>query len=459
MSYSDFIKAKQISTPQSGFEVNANELNEHLFDWQNDIVRWALRRGRAGVFPDTGLGKTIKQLVIAEQVVKHTDGNVLIVAPLAVSRQTLREAYKFSIDCPIAVCSSQEEVTSGISITNYEKLHKFDAASFVGVVLDEASILKSIAGKTRAKLLEMFAETPYRYCFTATPSPNDVMELGSYVEFLGLMSREEMLSMFFVHDGGETAKWRLKRHAEKEFYRWMSTWCVMIENPSDIGYDGSPFVLPPLRFHKHSVSCDPQPGCLFSLPDLTLSDQRSTRRETIESRVSLLSEIINSTDEPWSVWCQLNDESTAATEAINDSLEITGSQSDEEKERRLVAFGEGDALRIVTKSKIAGHGLNWQHCCKVGLLGIDHSYEMMYQLIRRHYRFGQKKPVDVHIVLSERDSGILDNINRKQLQHKSLLRGMVEAVSEQTRQEMTCLKREVISYIPSTEMELPSWLK
>ena len=460
-SYAEFLSSKRIEHKPSGFDPGDGLLNPNFagdFIWQNDLCRWSLRRGRAGVFPDTGLGKTIMQLVIASEVVKHTGGRFLLLAPLAVSRQTLLEARKFSIDVPIKVCSDQIGVEDGITITNYEKLHKFDPSEFFGVGLDEGSILKSIGGKTRDKLIGMFGRTPYRYVFTATPSPNDIMEVGSYCEFLGIMTREEMLAMFFTHDGGETSKWRLKRHAEKDFYRWMATWCVMISNPSDIGYDGSRFVLPPLNFHSHVVKCKPQDGYLFSVPDKTLHDQRKTRRATIDERVAVMSELVKGSKEPWSIWCQLNDESKAAAAAIEGAKEITGSQKDYEKEQLLNDFTDGILKKVVTKSLIAGYGLNWQHCCKVGLLGIGHSYEQEYQLIRRHWRFGQKNEVDVHRVISDRDGGILENQERKHLQHQKLIRGMVEAVSEQTRLEICGATREVTEYHPQQKLELPTWL-
>lgn len=461
MKYSEFIASKAIEYKPSGFDPGTQLLNPAFagdFRWQNDIVRWALRRGRAGVFPDTGLGKTIMQLVIAAEVVKHTGGRFILLAPLAVSRQTLAEAKKFGIDVPVKVCSDQSEVEDGITITNYEKLHKFDPSEFIGVGLDEGSILKSVDGQTRITLINMFGWTPYRFVFTATPSPNDIMEIGSYCEFLGIMTRSEMLAMFFTHDGGDTSKWRLKRHAEKDFYRWMASFCIMISNPSDIGYDGSRFILPPLRFHTKIVDCRPQPGYLFSVPDVTLHEQRATRRATIGERVSIMADIVNPSDEPWSVWCQLNDESKDAAAALFGAKEITGSQRDEEKEQLLNDFTDGVLQKVVTKSLIAGYGLNWQHCCKVGLLGIGHSYEQEYQLIRRHFRFGQTNPVDVYRVISDRDGGILENQERKHAQHQQLITGMVQAVSEQTRVEICGAKRDVTEYLPQQKLELPTWL-
>ena len=459
--YSDFLASKRLEAKPAGFDPGDGMLNPNFagdFIWQNDTCRWALKRGRAGIFPDTGLGKSILQLVIAEKVVEHTGGKFLLLAPLAVSNQTLRESQKFGIKCNVKVCSDQMAVEDGITITNYQKLHRFDISQFVGVGLDEASILKSADGKTRDKLIEEFQQTPYRYAFTATPSPNDIMELGSYCEFLGIMTRSEMLSMFFVHDGGDTSKWRLKKHAEKSFFRWMATWAIMINNPSDIGYDGSRFILPPLNYHIHTIESEPQDGYLFSMPAKTLGEQRASRRETITQRVEALAEIVNSGDEPWSIWCQLNDESKAAAKEIRHCVEVTGSMKDWEKEQGMIDFTTGVKKRIVSKAAICGHGMNWQHCCKVGLLGIDHSYERLYQLIRRHYRFGQVNPVDVHAFISDRDGDVLANMDRKHKQHESLVRGMIEAVSEQTRQEIHGATRERSEYEPAEKLVLPSWI-
>ena len=784
--YPAFLASKRRMVQPCGFEPSGRfltDLNPAFdgdFGWQGEIVRWALRRGRAGIFPDTGLGKTIMQLVIGEQVVNHTGGKFLLFAPLAVSRQTLLEARKFGIRVPVKVCSDQLGVEDGITITNYEKLHKFDPSAFVGVGLDEcfaagtkvdvvksggivkkdiedvqsgdlvinasgvdrviatakrkvdyvvcvkvrdckeeifcssshpwftergwtrasdlrpgtallqtgeavrmvqgslpsatvpfrgidkvlrsillsemedataatfgespqrrgseetrqseigvvqggqsgsekgieansgiepskrsdsqaedftdsqkewaqaeatrrqrqgayevsevaleafragmevrglcvsretagwlsdtlqvghrqsqieisdrvrwefafctqeeragqkegseagysrvesveilestdsrldrfrsadgslyfydleaerhpsfsvngclvhnSSILKSFAGQTRSRLIEKFAQTPYRYCFTATPSPNDIMELGSYCEFLGIMTREEMLAMYFTHDGGNTSKWRLKRHAEKDFFRWMADWAVMIHTPADLGYDDSRFQLPPLHFHVHTVETKPQRGALFSLEDRTLSEKRATRRDTIAERIEILTSLTNDNDDTWSIWCQLNGESKAAAQAVTGAVEVTGTMPDWQKEQALISFTEGTAKRIVTKPAICGFGLNWQHCGNVVRLGIDDSYEQDYQVIRRQWRFGRTEPVHVHRIITDRDSRTVDSQKRKQEQHLKLSRGMIEAVSERTREEISGQKRERVEYRPQQKMEMPEWI-
>lgn len=457
--YEQFLKAKQFVIPPCGFDVPKDALSPMMKPFQADIASWAIRKGRSGVFPDTGLGKTLIQLTIADAICKQTGGNFLLLAPLAVGRQTLAEARKFKIDTPASVCSEQSEVKPGITITNYQKLHRFDTASFVGVGLDEASILKAQDGKTRTALIEAFRRTPYRYCFTATPSPNDIMEIGSYCEFLGIMSASEMLSTFFIHDGGDTSKWRLKKHAAKDFYRWMASWSVMLRKPSDLGYSNEGYDLPPLRIHEHVVKTGKvAAGYLFTTEARGLSEQREARNDTIQERAEVLASLANERDESWLAWCNLNEESKAAAKLVDDCEEITGSQPDEVKERHMIDFTAGGLRAIVTKPSLAGFGLNWQHCCKMGFLGLSHSYEQFYQAVRRCWRFGQTQPVDVHVVVSDRDGAVLESIHRKQRESEQLVGGMVEATSEISRDEIRSTVRETVEYKPEKALEVPSWL-
>ena len=456
MKYDQFLKSKKSKSVACGFE--PGPLNDRLFDWQADIVNWALRRGRAGLFPDTGLGKTLMQLVIGEQIVKETGGRFLILTPLAVAAQTEREADKFNIGVKVTVAASSDDVTDGITVANYEKLHKFDVGEFVGVALDEASILKTFGGKTRQSLIDVFRETPYRYMLTATPSPNDVMEIGSYAEFLGLMTRSEMLSTWFVHDGGETSKWRLKRHAEGQFFAWMASWCVMLNRPSDIGYSDEGYNLPPLTINEHIVESTILPGMLFQSDARTLNDQRAARRETIGSRVAIVADLVNRNLDSWIVWCNLNQESNAASKAISDSIEVYGSMKDDVKEKALTAFGCNSKRVIVTKPSIAGHGLNWQHCSNVAFVGLSHSFEQYYQAIRRSWRFGQTNPVNVHVIVSDRDGAIVENIKRKEAEHNRLVRGIVGEMSEHSRSEIKSPTRAVEEYHPTRKMRIPQWL-
>lgn len=459
-SYADFLASKKRIAPAVGFDIPRATLNPTLFPWQRDIVHWALLRGRAGIFPDTGLGKTAMQLTICDQIFHRTGLNCLILAPLAVSRQTLLEARKFNIHSPVKVCSSQLSVESGITITNYEKLHKFDAGQFVCVALDEGSILKSVDGKTRDKLLEAFVAVPYKFVFTATPSPNDIMEIGSYSEFLGVMTRAEMLAMFFTHDGGNTSKWRLKGHAEKRFFEWMASWAVMLRKPSDIGHSDEGYNLPPLTIHEHVVETKSlPPGFLFQMEARTLAEQRQARRETIDDRVAVLGDLTNrDASEPWITWCNLNEESTAAAKTVKGCIEITGSQADHQKEQSLIEFTDGIKRAIVTKPSIAGFGLNWQHCNKMAFLGLSHSWEQYKQAICRIYRFGQTRPCEVHVIVSDRDSAVIDNIQRKQAEAEKLMAGMVAAMGDFTRKEIAAATRNETEYRPQVYMEIPAWL-
>lgn len=460
--YRSFLASKRLTAPSTGFpDVTPDSLNPLLFDWQRAIVAWALRRGRAGIFPDTGLGKTAMQLVIADEVCRRTGMNALILAPLAVGRQTMMEASKFAITTPVRVTSSQDFVQPGtITITNYEKLHRFDPAAFACVALDEGSILKSYDGKTRDQLIEAFQATPYRFVFTATPSPNDIMEVGSYCEFLGIMSRSEMLATFFTHDGGDTSKWRLKRHAEQRFFEWMASWAVMLRTPSDIGYSDDGYILPELRIHEHIVETGKIPaGYLFQVEAKTLADQRQARRDTIDERADLLAELANADPaEPWVAWCNLNDESTAAKQRVQGAVEVRGSQKDYEKEQALIDFTDGTKRAIVTKPEIAGFGLNWQHCSKMAFLGLSHSYEQFYQAIRRIYRFGQQRPCDVHVIVSDRDGAVIQNIQRKQAEAERLVTGMVAAMGDLTRAEIGAAVNERIEYRAEEKIVLPEWL-
>lgn len=456
--YQSFLASKRISAPVVGFDVPASELNPLMKPWQRVISRWSIRRGRAALFLDTGLGKTIQQLQAGDSVCKETGGNFLILSPLAVSRQTVLEAAKFGVTTPVNIASSGDFIQPGITVTNYEKLHKFDVSKFVGVALDEASILKSIDGKTRNLLIESFARTPYRFVYTATPSPNDLTEIGSYAEFLGIMSGAEMKAMFFTHDGGDTSKWRLRRHAEKDFFRWMATWSVMIRKPSDLGFNEPGYDLPPLNIHEHIVADDAIPaGHLFQIEAKTLQEQRESRRNTIPERVAIAAKLAKDDPSHWIIWCNLNDESKAASTSISDAIEITGSMKDSDKELQLIRFSDRQVRVIVTKPDIAGFGLNWQHCCNMAFLGLSHSYEQFYQAVRRSWRFGQTDPVNVHLIISDRDGEVLHSVQRKQAEADRMTSGMIEAMADFSRAEIASASRETTEYKPEGRMDLSLW--
>lgn len=452
-SYADFLAAKRISAAPVGFDPDRASYPAGLFGWQADIVTWALRRGRAALFEDCGLGKTVQQLVWADQVVRHTGRPVLILAPLAVARQTADEGAKFGIAAQV-VRDAAQVTGPGIYVANYEVLHRFDPAVFAGVVLDESSILKAYDGKTRTAIIEAFQRTPYRLACTATPAPNDHMELGNHSEFLGVMTRTEMLAMFFVHDGGETQAWRLKGHAEHDFWAWVASWAVMLRKPSDIGYSDEGFDLPPIGRHQISVDVEHQDGAaegaqlyLFNVEARTLQERRNAKKVSLADRVAAAAALINGQpDEPWVVWCNLNAESTALAAAIDGAVEVTGSDPNEVKEQRMLDFAAGKIRVLVTKPTIAGFGMNWQHCNKMMFVGLSDSYEQIYQAERRCWRFGQRRPVEVYVITSELEGAVVRNIQRKQDDADQMARGMLRHMAGITSAAIRGTQRDVMTY-------------
>jgi len=445
MKYDEFLNGKAVTDTPTGIGT-VPELNPMLFPFQHDIVTWALLRGRACIFADCGLGKSPMQLEWAKRVAEHTGGCVLIVAPLAVSAQTIREGEKFGIE----VVRAGPGATAPICITNYEQLHKFNPDDYEGIVLDESSILKSYTGKYRTDLIENWGNVPFRLACTATPAPNDFMELGNHAEFVGAMTRTEMLSMFFVHDGGETQKWRIKGHAESEFWKWVCSWAVMMRKPSDLGYDDGAFILPELRMHEIIVAvdeCDSADGFLFRMPASTLQERQKERRLTIQKRVAECAKIINGDTEPWLIWCNLNNESKALCKAIEGATEVEGSHSVEYKEEMLLGFSSGDVKRLVTKPKIAGHGMNWQHCSKVAFVGLSDSYEQFYQAVRRVWRFGQKNPVDCYIITARTEGAVLENIRRKERDANGMADEMVKHMHGYNEENIKGIQRDRAVYM------------
>lgn len=443
--YQEFLDTKRRVVDDAGFTVEVEQVNAGLFDFQRDIVRWALRKGRAAIFAGTGLGKTAMQLEWARHVHNHTGGDVLILAPLAVAEQTRREGEKFGITVTHARVA--DDVRPGITITNYERLHLFNSERFVGIVLDESSILKSYNGSTRTAIIESFAVTPYKLACTATPAPNDHVELGNHAEFLGVMSRVEMLSMFFVHDGGSTQDWRLKGHAEPDFWRWVCSWAVMLQNPSDLGYDGSRFTLPPLNYQQHVVHSTYVPkGLLFATETQSLTERREARRASLAERVRVTAEMVNASDDPWIVWCDLNAEGDALTAAIPDAVQVAGADDPETKESRMLAFTDGAIRVLVTKPSIAGFGMNWQHCPNVAFVGLSDSWEQYYQSIRRVWRFGQTRPVNCHVITSDAEGAVVANIRRKERDAETMQREMVAHMHDINSAEIRSTMREIDEY-------------
>lgn len=460
MNYHEFIKNKAIVYQPSGFD--CTERNENLFGWQNDVVRWALRKGKCAIFSDCGTGKTRMLLQWANMVHKHENRAVLIMAPLAVAQQTKAEGVLCGID--VKVVRDQSECENGLNITNYEMLQHFDASFFCGVVLDESSIIKHKDGKTRQMIQDMFEETAYKLCCTATPAPNDFMELGTHAQFLGVMKQTEMLATFFVHDGGETQNWRLKGHAEKKFFEWVAGWAACFKRPQDLGYEEEGYELPDLRIHEETVestSTELIDGqmMMFAPVGKTLLERRSARRNSLQDRVNRAAEIANATGEQVLVWCDLNRESKALTEAINGAVEVEGSMSLEEKEKGITGFLKGENRVLVSKPSIAGFGINAQNAHIEIFVGLSDSFEAYYQAVRRCWRFGQDKPVDVYIIISDAEGAVKENIQRKQRDAERMTDELIGFTREFLQSDMKQTKRDVDEYYAFEQMEVPEWMR
>ena len=460
MSYADFLARKALTVAPVGFE--PTDYTANLFQFQRDIVALACKLGRFCVWADCGMGKTPMQLEWASQVCRQTGGRVLVLAPLAVSHQTVREAAKFGIE-GVEFASHPSDTDARIVVTNYQKLSHFSPADFVGIVLDESSILKAMDGKTRSAILDAFRHTPYRLACSATPAPNDYMELGNHAEFVGVMTREEMLSMFFVHDGGDTSQWRLKGHAKSKFWEWVCTWAVTIRKPSDLGYDDATFQLPPLDMVDHvvhtpleAITDEHGQHGLFPTQALTLGDQRAVQRSSLELRVAEAVALANQPGQ-WIVWCHLNDESAALTAGIDGAVEVTGSDSDDHKTRAMLDFQEGRTRVLVSKSSICGFGMNFQNCHQVVFVGLSHSYESFYQAIRRCWRFGQNQPVRAHVVYDWAEGAVVENLRRKELESTDMAVRMVEIMKAQTMEQLKQVQRQVAVYL-ETETAGDGWL-
>lgn len=459
MSYETFVAEKLALRPPSGIAGTA-ELPASLFPHQKALTSWAIKRGRAAIFADTGLGKSRMELAWADTVCRHTGQPVLILAPLAVAAQTAGEGAQIGID--VAVCRDGSDVNDrGVNITNYDRLHRFDPSIFGGVVLDESSIIKHHDAKSFGLLTAAFRDTPFRLPATATPAPNDWTELGTHAEFLGICTRAEMLAEFFTHDGGDTSVWRLKGHAREQFWRWVVSWGALIRKPSDLGFDDGPYLLPKLHIHEHQIEVDgPMNGMLFAAEAQTLSERRDARRASMAERVAECAAKVNAeAGEPWVVWCDLNDESVALTKAIDGAIEIRGSDDVDTKESRLEAFASGNARVLVSKPSICGWGLNWQHAARMAFVGVTDSYEAYYQAVRRCWRFGQKREVHVHIFASKAEGAIVANLKRKERDAEN----MAEALSGETRaavmQEVTGSHRQTNEYNAVQSMKVPNWLR
>ena len=434
MSYETFLESKRAIASPAGHLIEDIDIHPSLFEFQRAIVRWAVRKGRCAIFADTGLGKTFMQLEWARLMGERA----LIVAPLSVARQTVHEADKLGLN--VQYVRRWQDATGQLSITNYEMLDHFAPAAFGSVVLDESSILKALDGKTRAKLTAMFAETPYRLACTATPAPNDIAEIGNHSEFLGVMPQSEMLAAFFIHGdmgAGERQGWRLKGHAHEAFYRWLASWGMSVRTPSDLGFSDDGYILPPLNIEPQFVKSDYVPdGQLFFGGLKGIQDRTAVRRATATDRVTAAAELVNGNDDQWIVWHGLNDEGYQLRDAIPGSVLVEGSQSPEEKADALERFQDGEYRVLVTKSKIAGFGMNFQNAHRMAFVGLSDSWEAYYQCIRRCYRFGQKYPVTAHIVLSDAEEPIYTNVMRKEAEAKQMQQRLIDQVGRYERDEL-----------------------
>lgn len=458
-SYAEFVAGKLVRSLPVGLSVEPRDFV--LFPFQRDLTAWALRRGRAAIFAGTGLGKTRMQIEWARIVSEETGRPVLILAPLAVAAQTVAEGR--SIGVPVTLCRENREVTEGVNVTNYDRLHRFEAGIFGGIVCDESSIIKHHDAKTFSALVEAFADTPYKLCCTATPSPNDYTELGTHAEFLGVCTRSEMLSEFFCHDGGETQSWRLKGHARAEFWRFVSSWGALVRSPADLGYDDSAYKLPPLSIHHHVIPADAETvaasGLIFAVEAKTLTERRDARRASISARVQMCADLVNADPkEPWLVWCDLNAESDALSREIISAVEVRGSQTSEEKEAGLAAFSAGTMRALVSKPTICGWGLNFQHCARIAFVGVTDSWEAYFQAVRRCWRFGQKRPVEVHIFTSELEGAVVANLARKDADAAAMADALAIETAAIVRESIYGQERQTNSYDPTTPMFIPEWI-
>lgn len=458
--YSEFLKSKMIRAVSEGFSVDRDEICKAAFEWQKDVILWALKKGRCALFQDCGMGKTLEQLAWAEQVHRHTGKPVLILAPLAVVDQTVKEAEKFGISC--TAVRSPERIC-GVCAANYEIAEKFDFSQLGGIVLDESSILKSFTGRTKQFLVDACAQIPFRLCCTATPSPNDYTELGNHAEFLGIMSRSEMLATFFVHDGGNTSLWRLKGHATSSFFEWVASWACCMRGPADLGYDSTGYCLPKLKIFEHIVKSNhltDREGqeMLFAPAVQTLSERRDNRRNSLMDRCRVAAEIVNGDSSQCLVWCDLNDESGQLAKLITDSVEVRGSDPAEEKTKRMQAFSDGSAKCLISKPSIAGWGMNWQQCHRMIFVGLSDSFEAYYQAVRRCFRFGQKNRVDVHIVVSDADGAVKLNMERKQAEADTMKKELVKYTKDILQADIRSTTRMTQTYFATQRMKIPSWI-
>jgi hypothetical protein len=452
--YRAFIASRAVAQDRQGF--TARPINAAAKVHQGAVLRFALERGKSAAFLDTGLGKSFIELEFARQCAEETGRPSLILTPLAVAGQMVREGQKFNIDA--RQIREQSEVGAGVMVSNYERLAKLDPATFGAVILDESSILKSYAGKTRAVMQEAFAATPYKLAATATPSPNDHTELGNHAEFLGVMRQQEMLSKWFINDTSTASQeWRLKGHARGDFWAWMASWARCATMPSDLGGDDTGYVLPEIDRHIHAVAADRMQnvaqGMLFRIPELSATSFHDEKRLTLKERCDLAARLADHND-PVTVWCETNEESATLARVIPGAMEVHGALDPDEKERRLLGFAAGDYRVIVTKPKLAGFGVNWQHCAHAIFASISFSYEQHYQAVRRSHRFGQTGVVRNDVVMADTEAAIWNTINAKAAKHDEMKRSMADAM-----REAQSIAGTRVVYDRALDLAFPDWLR
>lgn len=432
MEYKEFLKSKEKQFDSSGFDIGEDNLNDSLFQFQKYAVKIALKKGRFALFEDCGLGKTIQQLEWANQVFKHTNKPVLILAPLAVTSQTIKEGLKFGIEVQKLNVNilNPENSLSGIFISNYEQLKNIDCSVFSGVVLDESSILKGRDGKLSRLIIDSFINTPYKLACTATPSPNDHMELGQHSEFLGAMSYLEMLAMFFVHDGGETSKWRLRKHARDDFWKFVCTWSMSIDNPKTLGFNSDGYDLPEIEYIEHIIPVENNTNTLFGDVAVSATELHRDLKRSFDKRIKKTIEIVDSLDEQFIVWTLKNDEANELNKVLNDSINVQGSDKPEVKANNLNGFADEEFKTLITKTSIASFGMNYQQCQNMIFTSYDFKFEAFYQAVRRCYRFGQKNKVKVHLLVPESQVNVRKSILEKEKKHKEMISQMARYSSD-----------------------------
>lgn len=461
--YERFIAGKTRITKPYGFDVAPESLNPKAKDWQRVAVSWALKRGRAALLEECGLGKTFQQLMWAEQIVLRENKPGILLCPVGVRQQTIREAEKFNIGVPVRIANEQADVCGpGIYVTNNEKLHKFDHESFVLVVLDESGCLKEFKSKTRRELCSKFANTPYRLACTATPSPNEYMELGNHCEFLGVMPSNEMLSRWFINDAMRAGEYRLLDHAKDDFWQWVCSWALCLSKPSDMGaeFSNEGFNLPEITYTFETVETEhaARPGELFPIDAINVHTMHREKRESCEARAAKVAEIVaTDPDDYWVIWCDTDYEADQLAEMIPDAVEVRGSMPEKRKEALIAAFSDGSAKKIITKPEIAGFGLNWQHSRNAVFVGLSYSFEKFYQAVRRIYRFGQTRPCRIWIVEGESESAISCRVLQKADAHAAMQRSMADAMKTH---QIGILHgdKKLVAYKPETKMRIPRWL-